>query len=61
MIFGDFCVQMRVHLAAALARLRVKRGALRLSQLLPPHLQDGRIVNHEDALVTGWVNTFRSK
>ncbi|XP_034240186.1 uncharacterized protein LOC117644684 [Thrips palmi] len=52
--------EMRVHLAAALARLRVKRRALRLSQLLPPHLQDGRIVNHEDALVTGWVNTFRS-
>ncbi|KAK3914668.1 Putative methyltransferase NSUN7 [Frankliniella fusca] len=52
--------ETRVHLAAALARLRVKRRALRLSQLLPPHLQDGRIVNHEDALVTGWVNTFKS-
>ncbi|KAJ1526197.1 hypothetical protein ONE63_009356 [Megalurothrips usitatus] len=52
--------EVRVHLAAALARLRVRRRALRLSQLLPPHLQDGRIVNHEDALVTGWVNTFRS-
>ncbi|KAE8746505.1 hypothetical protein FOCC_FOCC006739 [Frankliniella occidentalis] len=53
--------ETRVHLAAALARLRVKKRALRLSQLLPPHLQDGRIVNHEDALVTGWVNTFRSR
>ncbi|XP_069681208.1 putative methyltransferase NSUN7 [Periplaneta americana] len=50
---------LRVKLAAAVARLRIKNNALRLSQLLPPHLRDERVIALDEAPVTGWINTFK--
>jgi hypothetical protein len=52
---------VRVKIAAAVSRLRIKNNALRLSQLLPVHLGDDRIVARENAAVTAWINTFRIK
>ncbi|CAG9791843.1 unnamed protein product [Diatraea saccharalis] len=54
--------EQRVHLAAAIARIRIKNKAFSLSDLLPPHLREERIsacVNKES--VTGWVNSFKEK
>ena len=52
---------VRVKIAAAVSRLRIKNRALRLSQLLPTHLRDDRIVDRENSPVTAWINTFRIK
>lgn len=52
---------VRVKIAAAVSRLRIKNNALKLSQLLPAHLGDDRIVARENAPVTAWINTFRIK
>ncbi|KAJ9581286.1 hypothetical protein L9F63_023536, partial [Diploptera punctata] len=49
---------MRVKLAASVARLRIKNNALQLSQLLPLHLRDERVIALDEAPVTGWINTF---
>lgn len=52
----------RVHLAAAIARIRIKNRAFSLADLLPPHLREERVsacVNKDS--VTGWVNTFKAK
>jgi hypothetical protein len=49
----------RVKLAAAVARLRIKNNALKLSQLLPPHLRDERVLALGEAPVTAWINTFK--
>ncbi|KAJ8726861.1 hypothetical protein PYW08_015258 [Mythimna loreyi] len=54
--------EQRVHLAAAIARIRIKNRAFSLSDLLPAHLREERVsacVNKDT--VTGWVNTFKAK
>ncbi|KAJ8724889.1 hypothetical protein PYW07_015847 [Mythimna separata] len=54
--------EQRVHLAASIARIRIKNRAFSLSDLLPPHLREERVsacVNKDT--VTGWVNTFKAK
>ncbi|XP_060800787.1 uncharacterized protein LOC106139227 [Amyelois transitella] len=54
--------EQRVHFAAAIARIRIKKKAFTLSDLLPPHLREERVsgcVNKDS--VTGWVNTFKAK
>jgi hypothetical protein len=50
---------VRVKLAAALSRLRIKNKALTLSELLPLHLRDERVVALNEAPVTAWVNAFK--
>lgn len=59
----DALWEVRVRLAAALARLRIKSNALRLEQLLPPSLRNKPGNNHEDgdfhASSTAWINTFK--
>ncbi|KDR23735.1 Putative methyltransferase NSUN7 [Zootermopsis nevadensis] len=50
---------VRVKLAAAISRLRIKNNALKLSQLLPPHLRDERVLALVEAPVTAWINTFK--
>lgn len=52
---------VRVKIAAALSRLRIKNNALKLSELLPAHLRDDRIVARENAPVTAWINSFKIK
>lgn len=49
---------IKVRLAAALARNRIKHRALRLNHLLPNHLRDERLLSVDEAPATGWVNTF---
>ncbi|GJQ86999.1 hypothetical protein Trydic_g12582 [Trypoxylus dichotomus] len=53
--------QQRVKLAAAIARLRIEKSALNLSDLLPAHLRDGKIYNQDKAPVTCWVNIRKIK
>lgn len=51
--------QHRVRLAASLARMRIGLGALRLSQLLPIHLQNEKVaIAAANPVVTGWINPF---
>ncbi|XP_049865482.1 uncharacterized protein LOC126366416 [Pectinophora gossypiella] len=52
----------RVHFAAAIARIRIKNKAFSLSDLLPAHLREERVMAcvHKET-VTGWVNTFKAK
>ena len=52
---------VRVKIAAAVSRLRIKNNALKLSQLLPTHLRDDRIVARENTPVTAWINSFKIK
>ncbi|XP_063232275.1 putative methyltransferase NSUN7, partial [Bacillus rossius redtenbacheri] len=55
----DCCLtQQQVRLGAAIARIRIKNNALKLSQLLPTHLRDEKVVALDEAPVTGWVNSF---
>lgn len=50
----------RIHLAASLARLRIKNSALSLLHLLPLHLQDNKVaIATANPIVTGWINPFR--
>lgn len=52
----------RIHLAAAMSRLRIKNGALHLSELLPTHLQDDKVaIAAANPIVTGWINPFKLK
>ncbi|KAF2905256.1 hypothetical protein ILUMI_00907 [Ignelater luminosus] len=52
----------RVKLAAAVARLRIKNSALRLSELLPKHLRDERVsCQAQTCPVTCWINTNKVK
>ncbi|XP_037908651.1 uncharacterized protein LOC119650170 isoform X2 [Hermetia illucens] len=52
----------RIKLAAAISRLRIKKGALQLSHLLPPHLQDEKVaVAAANPIVSGWMNPFKLK
>lgn len=46
----------RVKLAAAIARLRIEKSALRLSDLLPQHLRGDKCTSQDVAPVTCWVN-----
>lgn len=49
-------------MAASIARLRIKNSALRLMELLPPHLQDDKVaIATANPIVTGWVNPFKLK
>lgn len=49
----------RIHLAASLARLRIKNSALSLLHLLPTHLQDNKVaIATANPIVTGWINPF---
>lgn len=50
----------RIHLAASLARLRIKNSALSLLHLLPSHLQDNKVaISTANPIVMGWINPFR--
>lgn len=51
----------RVKLAAAIARLRIDKSALKLSDLLPKHLRDEKLNNQDTTPVTCWVNIRKSK
>lgn len=52
----------RVRLAAAISRLRIKNGALQLSQLLPAHLKDEKVsLAVTNPVVSGWINPFKMK
>ncbi|EDW73328.2 uncharacterized protein Dwil_GK17491 [Drosophila willistoni] len=56
--------QHRIRLAASISRMRIRVGALRLSQLLPIHLQNEKVaIAAANPVVTGWINPFliRSK
>lgn len=57
----DALWEQRVKLAAAIARLRIEKGALRLSDLLPSHLRDEKINNFDTTPVTCWVNIRKLK
>lgn len=49
--------RLRIKLAAAVSRLRIARSALRLTDLLPPHLRDERVARGRLlAPLTAWVN-----
>ncbi|XP_017135284.1 uncharacterized protein LOC108151271 isoform X2 [Drosophila miranda] len=51
--------QHRIRLAASFSRMRIKVGALRLSQLLPIHLQNEKVaIAAANPVVTGWINPF---
>ncbi|XP_032290915.1 uncharacterized protein [Drosophila virilis] len=51
--------QHRVRLAASISRMRIGVGALRLSQLLPIHLQNEKVaIAAANPVVTGWINPF---
>ncbi|XP_055694802.1 uncharacterized protein LOC129796701 isoform X2 [Lutzomyia longipalpis] len=50
----------RIKLAAALSRLRIENGALKLAHLLPPHLQDEKVaIAAANPIVSGWINPFK--
>lgn len=52
----------RVKLAASIARIRIKRGALSLNDLLPHHLRDERLMKKiEENPITCWVNIKKLK
>ncbi|XP_055384339.1 uncharacterized protein LOC129613998 [Condylostylus longicornis] len=52
----------RVKLAASISRLRIKKGALYLSELLPLHLQNEKVaIAAANPIVTGWINPFKIK
>lgn len=49
----------RIHLAAAISRIRIKNSALSLLELLPPHLQDEKVaIAIANPIITGWINPF---
>ncbi|KAM7356317.1 putative methyltransferase NSUN7 [Cochliomyia hominivorax] len=49
----------RTKLAASISRMRIKYGALQLSQLLPIHLQNEKVAMAATSpVVTGWINPF---
>ncbi|KAH8366216.1 hypothetical protein KR093_010197 [Drosophila rubida] len=49
----------RIRLAASISRMRIGVGALRLSQLLPIHLQNEKVaIAAANPVVTGWINPF---
>ncbi|XP_034110941.1 uncharacterized protein LOC117572318 [Drosophila albomicans] len=49
----------RIKLAASISRMRIGVGALRLSQLLPIHLQNEKVaIAAANPVVTGWINPF---
>ncbi|XP_016966695.1 uncharacterized protein LOC108035539 [Drosophila biarmipes] len=51
--------QHRIRLAASISRMRIQVGALRLSQLLPIHLQNEKVaIAAANPVVTGWINPF---
>ncbi|KAH8240099.1 hypothetical protein KR032_011201 [Drosophila birchii] len=51
--------QHRIRLAASISRMRIRVGALRLSQLLPIHLQNEKVaIAAANPVVTGWINPF---
>ncbi|XP_037820397.1 uncharacterized protein LOC119609621 [Lucilia sericata] len=56
---ADFLWTFRSKLAASISRMRVKYGALQLSQLLPIHLQNEKVaIAAINPVVTGWINPF---
>ncbi|EDV95774.1 GH15591 [Drosophila grimshawi] len=51
--------QHRIRLAASISRMRIAVGALRLSQLLPIHLQNEKVaIAAANPVITGWINPF---
>lgn len=56
---ADVLWQHRIRLAASISRMRIGVGALRLSQLLPIHLQNEKVaIAAANPVVTGWINPF---
>ncbi|CAH1971251.1 unnamed protein product [Acanthoscelides obtectus] len=50
----------RVKLAAAVARLRIKHNALELSEMLPEHLRNEKVIEFSKTNpVTCWVNCYK--
>lgn len=50
--------KFRIKLAASVSRIRIKRGALSLNDLLPEHLRDEKLTKKcETNPITCWVNT----
>uniref|UniRef100_A0A1I8NPD8 Uncharacterized protein n=1 Tax=Stomoxys calcitrans TaxID=35570 RepID=A0A1I8NPD8_STOCA len=49
----------RKQLAASVSRMRIKYGALQLSNLLPIHLQNEKVaIAATNPVITGWINPF---
>jgi hypothetical protein len=48
----------RIQIAAAVARIRIRNNALKLTTLLPSHLQDYKFQQRctEKVALNGWVN-----
>lgn len=56
---ADVLWQHRIRLAASISRMRIGVGALRLSHLLPIHLQNEKVaIAAANPVVTGWINPF---
>ncbi|KAH8304014.1 hypothetical protein KR018_003319 [Drosophila ironensis] len=56
---ADVLWQFRIRLAASISRMRIREGALRLSKLLPIHLQNEKVaIAAANPVVTGWINPF---
>ncbi|XP_055923266.1 uncharacterized protein LOC129953813 isoform X2 [Eupeodes corollae] len=51
--------KQRIRLAASISRMRIRSGALELSQLLPTHLQNEKVaIAAANPIVSGWINPF---
>lgn len=58
----DALWNIRIKLAAAVARLRIKNSALSLHDLLPKHLKNDAIMKKSlQSPVTCWVNITKFK
>nr|XP_022919919.1 uncharacterized protein LOC111428573 isoform X2 [Onthophagus taurus] len=57
----EYLWKQRVKLAAAIARLRIEKSALRLNELLPGHLRDEKTTIFDTSPVTCWVNLKKLK
>lgn len=56
---SDSLWKCRRKLAASISRMRIKYGALQLSNLLPIHLQNEKVaIAATNPIITGWVNPF---
>lgn len=62
LVIDEALWKYRVKLAAAIARIRIKKGALQLNDLLPVHLRDERLSQRiEETPLTCWVNIKKVK
>ncbi|XP_073836277.1 putative methyltransferase NSUN7 isoform X2 [Musca autumnalis] len=56
---SDCLWERRRKLAASISRMRIKYGALQLSNLLPVHLQNEKVaIAATNPVITGWINPF---